>query len=122
METRVSAAGFEIEHEDGEQAIGEVRGKLEVVLVGLVLAVLGDDRGNSAAGDVDALIERLRERWAALRVMVADELKVAARGEDGGLIVDGAVNKMISEVNVDAGAVYDLYQIAGGEGMAVETF
>ena len=80
--------GIEIEHVERGKAVGEVRGEIHVILPGIGLAVFGGDGGDGAGSSVDVNVNGFGKGWATLDVMVADELEVAALGEDGGLVVE----------------------------------
>jgi hypothetical protein len=105
---------------DEEEGVGgDVGGEVEMVLCDFVFAVLvGGVRGDLAAGSVDGEIEGIVEGWTFLDVVIADELEVGGLGEDGGLVVEGAVSEVKGEAHGDDAVAEGLDEIAVGEDLS----
>jgi len=77
----------------------------------LLLAILIDGTDGDVAALLDQAVGGFGEKRAALNVVVANEVKHGALGEHGGVVVDGAITKVVGETRANAVAVYELQKL-----------
>src|SRR5271170_2734885 len=118
-ETDRRSGGIKVQQQSEGKTVADVGREIKVVTGGFAVLVA---RGDLAGGGVDQHVERLGKRGSALDVVVADELKDLALGEDCGVVVEGTVAKVKSEAGGDAVSMADLNKIAHGEGLAFLRF
>src|SRR5882757_4673900 len=104
-ETGWRGGRIEVQQQGERKPVRDVGGKVEMGLGGLAVFVA---RGDLAGDGVDEHVERLRKGGTALDVMVADQPEDSVLGEDGGLVVEGAIAKVKGEPRSNPVAMSDL--------------
>lgn len=105
--------------DDGDEAVGEVRGQIHVILLHIFLAVLvGGADGDLAGAGVDEHVRGMGKGWTFLDMMVGEEMEGVVLGVDGGLVVDGAIFVFEDGPGGDMVAVHDLGAVAVGDDVA----
>lgn len=104
--------------DDGDEAVGEVGRKFEVVGLDVFLAVFAGSADGDVAVGFDEDLHGMGERRTLLDAAVGDEVEGVVLGVDGGFVVGGAVFVAEEGFGDDAVAVDVLEAVAGRDDVA----